>query len=213
MGGGAANRAGADVRIDGSYRLFRIKFSRLGENIVTIKYGSSGAEKIDDMAKAAEEDSSGSPDLRSTRAEDPARLAAGGPADGGDESVAATQPVKYQPDAGCDFDAPSAGGYGYSAAAYSGSTTPGKTADPAARDAIKIKAAAACEIVTVTASGTPDSFSASGDPLSGGAIMAVPTGKMAPAAASSTGIGGGSMPLEFFVTEDRRRLSKSAPAF
>lgn len=68
VGGGAANRDGADVRTDGSYRLFRIKFSRLGENIVTIKYGSSGAEKIDDMAKTAEGDSSGSPDLRSARA-------------------------------------------------------------------------------------------------------------------------------------------------
>jgi len=68
VGGSAANRAGADVRTDGSYRLFRIKFSRLGENIVTIKYGSSGAEKIDDMSKAAEEDSSRSPDLRSARA-------------------------------------------------------------------------------------------------------------------------------------------------
>ena len=36
VGGGAANRAGADVRTDGSYRLFRIKFSRLGENMITI---------------------------------------------------------------------------------------------------------------------------------------------------------------------------------
>lgn len=34
--GSAANRATADVRIDGSYRLFRIKFSRLGENMITI---------------------------------------------------------------------------------------------------------------------------------------------------------------------------------
>ncbi len=34
--GSAANRATADVRTDGSYRLFRIKFSRLGENMITI---------------------------------------------------------------------------------------------------------------------------------------------------------------------------------
>ena len=34
--GGAANRAAADARADGSYRLFRIKFSRLGENMITI---------------------------------------------------------------------------------------------------------------------------------------------------------------------------------
>ncbi len=40
--GAAANKTEVDVRTDSSYRLFRIKFSRLGENIVTIKYGSPG---------------------------------------------------------------------------------------------------------------------------------------------------------------------------
>jgi len=40
--GAAANKTEADVRTDSSYRLFRIRFSRLGENIVTIKYGSPG---------------------------------------------------------------------------------------------------------------------------------------------------------------------------
>jgi len=196
----------------GDYRLFRIKFSHPGENIVIIKYGSSEAEKIDDMAKTAEGDSSGSPDLRSARAEDPARLAAGGGANGGDQSTAPIQVAKHQPMASCLSDAPSAGGYDYAPCTFSDST-PGKSADPPARGAIKIKAAAACEIVTVTASGTPDSFSASGDPLSGGAIMAVPTGKIAPAAASSTGIGGGSMPLEFFVTEDLETLIKKRANF
>jgi len=41
--GAAANKTEADVRTDSSYRLFRIRFSRLGENIVTIKYGSPEA--------------------------------------------------------------------------------------------------------------------------------------------------------------------------
>jgi len=109
--GGAANKTGGDVRTDGSYRLFRIKFFRLGENMVTIKYGSSGAAKIDDVAKA-EPDSNGNPGLTRARAGRPAHLAVGCGADSGDQSAAAAQPVKYQPVASCLSDASSSDGHG-----------------------------------------------------------------------------------------------------